>query len=257
MYKLGVTSLVLLVACSSGGNDIASAVIESQKTEDLFGDLFGNDAGWWNSGGTGGTAAGSGGSGASGGTGVVGGTGVSGTGGGAGGGGASADAGTPPDDPPPPPPPPPGDCLPSALGDTCTGMQICIADGQCADAFGTTYTVTVEGASLASTTPSGGDWDPFGGSPDPYVSILLNSSPLGKTASASDTYDVAWTTANVFEASLNSDDTITIELWEEDGINDDLGFTCDLPVDAILLRSRVLECASGGSTASATIAPLP
>lgn len=80
------------------------------------------------------------------------------------------------------------------------------------------YPLVVASAEIEKLTKAGDSWDPFGGSPDPYVKASVNRGKAAQTRHKTDTFNPTWD-----EKVLTVDvgDTVAIEVWDKDPTGDD------------------------------------
>ena len=104
----------------------------------------------------------------------------------------------------------------------CFDDEVCIV-GECERAWARPYTLYIDGASVASSGPSGA-WDALGGAPDPFVDWVVDwgvDSIAGVTSTDPDTYFPTWyETWDIY--ALKSSTEVFFGLYDEDLVSDDL-----------------------------------
>ena len=131
----------------------------------------------------------------------------------------------------------------TASPDTCTGDNVCVA-GSCVAAFGHVYKLFVEAGSVPEKDANSAAWDPFGGLPDPYVSVFLNGDSVFSTAFKSDTIAPVWHESATITVAAGS--KLQLDVYDDDLDVDGYMFSCfDVSLTADLLRKH-----GGGDTAS-------
>lgn len=135
----------------------------------------------------------------------------------------------------------------------CGMGQVCGSGGTCTLDLNTKWDVQALDGTVAKTNASGGAWDPFGGAPDPYVSITAGGVSTqmftGQSSTQSNTYTPAWNMtvlSNVPAAVLK--DHFEIHFMDADpiGADDEI-----CPVDAfdvtqlLQMQPIVRKCPQG------------
>jgi hypothetical protein len=133
-----------------------------------------------------------------------------------------------------------GVCDPA--NDLCPDNDICIVD-QCEPAFGRSYLFSGFELVLGPENQGGGDWDPFGGSPDPKIELHLNGTRILETGSRGDTFDAVFN--ETVNATLNDGDLLEVRVLDVDPDADDIALQCFAdPIPADLLRFRAVQCSN-------------
>ena len=100
----------------------------------------------------------------------------------------------------------------------CGDDELCIAS-ECERAWARDYFVYIDGADISVSAPSG-NWDPFGGAPDPYVSWVIGwglDSSSDFTATVTNSYSPIWNESDEFFA-LKSATYANFALYDYDPI---------------------------------------
>lgn len=150
--------------------------------------------------------------------------------------------------------------------DTCDGDTLCVCpggDAECEDtgrcllAFGRRYTIFLVGVELPDRRPDGECWDDGCGPPDPYVTFAVDGEAIGRSPAVPDDPDATWSPPLAFEAVIERDAEIAIDVLDDDGGDDDVALECVRRVSSgFFLRRRVLGCAGPPGLVRGAILPL-
>ena len=120
--------------------------------------------------------------------------------------------------------------------DNCTGDNICMS-GTCVPAFGRVYKLFIANGSMPEKTSTNEAWDPFGGLPDPLVSVSLNTAHVFDTTYKSDTLSPIWIESAT--VSIPTGSKLTLDVWDSDTDVDGKMFSCaNVSLTADLLRKH-------------------
>lgn len=97
---------------------------------------------------------------------------------------------------------------------TCSGGYIC-RGGVCEIDRDVKWVLTVTNGQFVGTAPDGSAWDPFGGSPDPYVCLTF-AGVRKCTAYKDNTLSPIWNEAFSPTLALNLLGGILVEVWDYD-----------------------------------------
>lgn len=132
----------------------------------------------------------------------------------------------------------------TALRDTCQGDNICIV-GQCEDAHAQEYKITFKKLNAKSTRPDGSDWDEDKSLPELFVRVetgtLNNSACVTRLSSEIDSNEIIFKDTYcplIFELG----DKLSLKIYDEDTLRDELIFQCRGVLDAQTLRTRDFAC---------------
>ncbi len=91
---------------------------------------------------------------------------------------------------------------------------------------------------MPTTDATGSAWDAFGGAPDPYVSVVVNTVTVDTPTYANDTFTPAWNQTLLI--TLKTTDVLDVDVWDSDGVSDDL-------IDGLEFKSWLSVVKAGGA----------
>jgi hypothetical protein len=132
----------------------------------------------------------------------------------------------------------------------CGGGRVC-EGGTCKLGTSSTWDVVLVAAHLPAKNAGGGDWDPFGGLPDPFAQATSGATVGATTAGKANTLNAVWN-ANVLEnvSATSLKAQLKIELWDDDTVFHDHVGIClvavtDASFDGTLKTASCPPAASG------------
>ena len=127
--------------------------------------------------------------------------------------------------------------------------------GECLGADGASYLVAVGPLVLCERDPDGAEWDAGAGAPDPIIQIVVNGAEAARSVAVQDRF-TSFEQEFVTTITLRSNDSVTIQVLDEDFTEDDfgggfcLGSACNGPVGVDTLRGFLQDiqgdCGPGG-----------
>ena len=151
-----------------------------------------------------------------------------------------------------PPPDAPGPTVCSSADPTsCSGETICVGT-TCEPAFNRIYSFSQISVTVATNNPGGSAWDPFGGAPDPQVTVKLNGMQILQTSVASNTFAASYSES--VDQEIVGGSTLELDVQDSDvgGADDILDCTFD-PLTADQLRQAIVQCIGTGTQDGSTI----
>ena len=132
---------------------------------------------------------------------------------------------------------------------SCSGENICVAM-TCEPAFNRIYHFSAISVVVAAQNPGGSAWDPFGGAPDPWVSVKLNGTEIIHTPSVTDVFQASYTDTS--DTEIVGGSTLELVVADSDFGGDDQILDCIIdPLGADVLRQTIVHCdGTGGNTGS-------
>ena len=148
---------------------------------------------------------------------------------------------------PPAPPPPPNKC------GSCARYESCMPSGVCGINANSTWFLSIDSATIASTKPDGSAWDAFGGAPDPFVQ--LDSK---RTSTKQDSFTPTWQEGSTYTANNLLVQGVTVSLFDEDvSANDPIGDPTTIRPTEADLRTGLLTVRNLGQAQTLTLSFIP
>jgi len=86
--------------------------------------------------------------------------------------------------------------------------------------YGAGVQITVGSAQIEDTKPNGKSWDAFKGLPDPFFKVFVNGNLQFSASVKKNTCTPEWN--ETFTINYNDGDEIVLEVFDEDGVSNDL-----------------------------------
>lgn len=115
----------------------------------------------------------------------------------------------------------------------CTRFQVCSMRICLPSFFPGTFTVTVESGTFPSTRANGTPWD-VDGPPDPYATVVHDTTTLGTGGVIADSVAPVWNAPLPTAAALTRQDSIRVDVYDDDGATAELMFSCTKRVVEVL-----------------------
>jgi hypothetical protein len=134
-------------------------------------------------------------------------------------------------------------CLNNACSDCsensqCDDASVC-SGRRCALAAGREYEFTIVSVVVPTQTTGGAAWDPFGGAPDPYVSMQIDDVSVLFTRSGADTFSA--TLGDKKTVVIQSTSKIKFYVYDDDSSDDDY-------IDGVTIGDAIQFVRTGGTS---------
>lgn len=124
----------------------------------------------------------------------------------------------------------------------CSGDDTCI-EGRCEEAFPREYDLKIRGLLTRNERAAGVPWDEDETLADPIIRVYHGAKRLCQAQATPNSNELSVVQSCAMSAAAPGEELL-IEVWDDDGVDYELMFSCRAAVNHEQLRKRALECAT-------------